>query len=188
MAATARRSLELSLEALDRDDLSLCESVIAGDAELNRRYRQIEARAVELIALQQPAAFDLRLLIALIHGSLHVERIGDLAVDVAEATRAAIEMPPHRPILERLGLMGERATSMIGLPMEAFTKRDPQLVEHLGALDEEVDELNRQLISQVVACGNGEGQLTWAIKCCRCRGTWSGQPTTRWTSASRHGS
>ena len=117
-----------------------------------------------------------------------MELIGDLAVDVAEATRAAIEMPPHRPILERLGLMGERATSMIGLPMEAFTKRDPQLVEHLGALDEEVDELNRQLISQVVACGNGDGQLTWAIKCCRCRGNWSAQPTTRWTSASRHGS
>jgi phosphate transport system protein len=140
MAVLARRALELSLDAVDRGgDVSLCAAVVEGDDEVDRRYRQIEARAVELIARSQPAASDLRPLIALIHVALHLERFGDMAVNVAEATRAASGLPSRRDILDQLGRMGERATAMVDLSVEVFTKRDRAMCERLGDLDDEID-------------------------------------------------
>jgi phosphate transport system protein len=164
MAVLARRALELSLDALDRGDVSLCQAVVEGDDEVDRRYRQIEARAVELIARQQPAASDLRLLIALIHVALHLERIGDMAVNVAEATRAASGLPSLRDILDQLGRIGERATAMVDLATEAFTKRDRAMCQRLGGLDDEVDQLTHELIAQTTACRDDEAQLAWAIR------------------------
>jgi phosphate transport system protein len=142
----------------------LAEAVVDGDDDLDRRFQQVEARAVELIALQQPVATDLRLLISLIQTSLHLERIGDMAVDMAEATQAAIGLPTRPDILERLGQMSERTIAVVDAAVDAFIHRDLATCERLGALDDEVDQLNRELVAQIVTCRDDERLLEWAIR------------------------
>ena len=164
MAVLARRSIELSMDALSHSDASLSEAVIAGDDDLDRRNQQIEARVVELIARQQPVASDLRLLISLIQVSLHLERIGDMAVNVAEATQAATGSPTSPDIVERLGQMSERTTAIVDLAVDAFTHRDRATCEQLGALDDEIDQLTGELVAQIVTCRDDEGLLAWAIR------------------------
>ena len=164
MGVLARQSLGRSLDILDSDDASLRESVISVEEELDDRYQNIESRAVDLIARQQPMAGDLRQLIALIHVALHLERIGDMAVNIAEATRAASGLPPRQDILEHLRQMGERTTAIVDLSVEAFIKRDRAMCERLGELDNEIDELNDELVSHTVGCREDEAQLTWAIR------------------------
>jgi PhoU domain len=106
MADCARRALELSMQALAESDTLLAESVIASDDDIDRRYQEIEERAIDLMGRQQPVASDLRLLVALIHVALHLERLGDMAVNVAEATRAAASLPPMAKVRHRLRDMG----------------------------------------------------------------------------------
>jgi phosphate transport system protein len=93
MAELARSALESSVKALAESDTALAADVIAGDADLDRRYEDIEAHAIDLMGRQQPVASDLRLLVALIHVAVHLERIGDAAVDVCEAAQAAASLP-----------------------------------------------------------------------------------------------
>jgi phosphate transport system protein len=66
--------------------------VIAGDDDIDSRYQDIEERAIDQMGRQQPVASDLRLLVTLIHVALHLERIGDMAVNVAEATRSVASL------------------------------------------------------------------------------------------------
>jgi phosphate transport system protein len=60
--------------------------------------------------------------------------------------------------------MGERATAMVDLSVKAFTKRDRAMCERLGGLDDEMDQLNRELVSQTARCRDDEAQLAWAIR------------------------
>jgi phosphate transport system protein len=164
MATLAERSLELAHEALKGNDVALCEAVIAGDDDLDRLYHEIQERAVELIGRQRPVASDLRLLISLIHTVLHLERIGDMAVNVAEAARSASALPSSGEILEQLASMGERAVAMTGLAVDAFVRRDGTRCEQLAALDDEIDQLNREMANQIVACRGDEARLEWATR------------------------
>lgn len=164
MAALARQSLGLSVRALVRKDPALCESVIAGDDELDQQYQQITRRAIDLLARQQPVASDLRLLVALIHTALHLERIGDMAVNVAQAARAAMSLPVNPAIVQRLHDMGDAAASMTDLAALAFSQRDRNACERLPTLDERIDQINRDMITHVLACSDDGQQLEWAIR------------------------
>ncbi len=164
MAGLARLSLELSMRAVARKDAALCESVIAGDDELDQLYHQITRRAIDLLACQQPVASDLRLLVALMHVALHLERIGDMAVNVAEAERAAMSLPVNPAIVQHLHDMGDAAALMTDLASRAFRERDRNACERLSTLDERIDRFNRDMINHVLACSDDGQQLEWAIR------------------------
>ncbi|HET6954221.1 MAG TPA: PhoU domain-containing protein [Acidimicrobiales bacterium] len=151
MADCAERALALSVEALADSDIALAASVIATDDDIDRRYEEIERRAIDLMGRQQPVASDLRLLVALIHVALHLERIGDMAVNVAEATRSAASLPAMPGVLGRLQDMGHTAASMTEMAVDAFTRRDRHLCERLPELDDRVDQLDREMASHVMA-------------------------------------
>ena len=88
VAELARAELEDALRALAANDRRLCEQVITNDVvEVDRCYRALEEEVVGIISLQAPVASDLRLLIAILHAGLHVERIGDTAANIAEVVR-----------------------------------------------------------------------------------------------------
>lgn len=123
MADSACRSLEVSLRALAASDAAPAGSVNAGDDEIDRRYEEIERRVVDLMGRQQPVASDLRLLIGLLQVSLHLERIGDMAVNVCEATRSAASLPVIPEILHRLQEMGGTAASMTDRAVDALPTR-----------------------------------------------------------------
>ena len=104
--AQARLLLEQALGALPGGDLERCETVIKGDDEVDALYLEVERRILHLFALQTPVASDLRLLTALLHINLHLERIGDQAVNLAKITMAADGLPQNPTVLQDLEEMG----------------------------------------------------------------------------------
>jgi phosphate transport system protein len=142
----------------------LATSVVAGDDDIDRRYQEIEGRAIDLMGRQQPVASDLRLVVALIHVALHLERIGDVAVDVGEATLSTASLPPMSAVLQRLQEMGRAAATMTDTAVEAFTRRDRQLCERLPELDDRIDQLDREMASQVLNDPHDAERLEWALQ------------------------
>jgi phosphate transport system protein len=93
----------------------VCEEVVRGDDEVDRRALDIEQRILSLFALQSPVASDLRLLTALLHINLHLERIADQAVNLAKITCLAADLPQNPAVLGRLQEMGELAVRLCEL-------------------------------------------------------------------------
>src|SRR5512132_746538 len=116
----AQRLLEKALQALTRRDLAICEAVIAGDDEVDRLYLDVERRILHLFALQTPVATDLRLLTVLLHVNLHLERIGDQAVNIAKIVRLVNGLPANPDALQHLGEMGTLAHRMVAAAMDAL--------------------------------------------------------------------
>jgi phosphate transport system protein len=164
MAERSRQALERSVRALAESDTALAASVIEGDADLDRRYQDIEARAIDLMGRQQPVASDLRLLVALIHVALHLERIGDAAVDLAETTQSVASLPPMPEILSSLQEMGQAAAAMTAMAVDAFSGRDRQLCERLPGLDDRIDELDREMAGRVLAHAPDPERLEWVLR------------------------
>jgi phosphate transport system protein len=98
----AQLLLERALQALARGDPAICDQVIRGDDEVDQLYLDVERRILGLFALQTPVASDLRLLTALLHINLHLERIADQAVNLAKITKSAAGLPPNPKVLQHL--------------------------------------------------------------------------------------
>ena len=160
----AARAVELAIEAMVHRDASLCRQVVADDDEVDRRYLDIEHRVLELLALQTPVAKDLRLVSAILHVNLHLERIGDQAVNVAKITLATMDLPRDEAIVAHLQEMGEISARMVRAALDAFARRDLELCLQLPAMDDPVDLLNRGMYRQVVALADDPALLEWGIR------------------------
>jgi phosphate transport system protein len=160
----AQRLLEQALQALAHSDLAVCEAVISGDDEVDRLYLDVERRILGLFALQTPVASDLRLLTALLHINLHLERIADQAVNMAKITKLTDGLPPNPTVLQHLGEMGALALGMVGAAMAALARRDLDLARKLPELDDPLDRLNRGMLGQVLGVSNDQRMLEWGIR------------------------
>jgi len=161
-AATA---VERSVQALVHRDADLASLVVAGDDAIDARYLEIDARILEVLALQTPVASDLRLVFAILHTNLHIERIGDQAVNVAKMAVAGADLPREESILAHLEEMGDIVTRMVRVALDAFSRRDLALCLELPAMDDPVDVLNRNMYRKVVALGGGDqAALEWGIR------------------------
>jgi phosphate transport system protein len=98
---------------------------------VDQLYLDVERRILHLFALQTPVASDLRLLTALLHINLHLERIADQAVNLAKITKLAHGLPPNPTVLQHLGEMGAIALGMVGAAMDALARRDLDLARSL---------------------------------------------------------
>ena len=165
MAAAAERLFELSIRALSGRDPALYTTVVAGDDEVDAFYFDVEQRIISLFALQSPvAATDLRLLAALLHINSHLERVADMAVNIAKIGSVARDLPRTAPILERLEEMGSIAIGMLEAAMEALAARDPDLARRLPAMDEPIDRLNRGMLAEVLAVAPDKSALEWCVE------------------------
>jgi phosphate transport system protein len=160
----AKRALERSVGALFRRDVALAKAVIDGDDEIDATYLHIEERILALLATQTPVASDLRLVSAIIHLNLHLERVGDLAVNIAKVAIMALDLPTDPTMVSHLQEMGSVTTSMLQTAMEAFSRRDAQLAESLSDMDEPVDRLNRNMYIEVVRLGVDPRRLEWGVQ------------------------
>src|SRR5437879_8893732 len=114
MATAAERLFELSVRNLSGQAPALYELLLAGDDEVDAHYLSIEGRVLGLLALQSPVvATDLRLLMALLHISLHLERVADMAVNIAKVAEAARRLPQKASMLHKLEEMGGRAMHIL---------------------------------------------------------------------------
>ena len=141
-----------------------CETVIKGDDEVDALYLEVERRILHLFALQTPVSSDLRLLTALLHINLHLERIGDQAVNLAKITMAADGLPQNPTVLQDLEEMGAAAVGMVGTAMEALARRDLALARKLPELDDPIDALNRGMLAKVLAVADDVRMLEWGVR------------------------
>jgi PhoU domain len=157
--ALVRVALARATRGLVTGNAALCGAVVAADNEVDRHYLDIERRVVDLLGRHAPVASDLRLLTALLHINLHLERIGDMAVNVARLGQAVAAAPRSQRWTRHLEQMSEHAVWMLELAMQALATRDAQGSQQLPTLDDRVDELNRSLLAAVLAPSQPLDQL-----------------------------
>jgi phosphate transport system protein len=158
------RAVRGAVDALRTQDVELCDEVIAFDDEIDERYRAIESQVQLVLARQTPVATDLRLVLALLHSGIHIERIGDQCVTIAKLTKLSSHLETKHDVVESLCDMGERCVEMIRVALDAFSGRNAEQARHLQELDELVDRANRQVFDEVLAYVNDAAALEWGMR------------------------
>lgn len=151
-------------DALRSQDVELCDEVIAFDDEIDARYVALERGVEAVLALQNPVASDLRLVLALLHGGLHLERMGDQCVTIAKLTKLSSHLGTNHAILGSLSDMGERCAEMVRLALKAFADRDVEQARELNQLDDLVDRANRQVFRDVLTHVHDAEALEWGMR------------------------
>jgi phosphate transport system protein len=162
--ALVLRVLRGALNALAQRDVELADDVIAFDDDVDRLYLHIEEGVQSLLARQTPVATDLRLVLALLHANLHLERMADYCVTIAKLTKLVADVEGDRMVLQSLEEMGERAEEMTRVALDAFANRDLAAAESLVDLDELIDRSNRRFVERVVTVAREPGLLEWALR------------------------
>src|ERR687895_260186 len=136
------RALRGCINALAQSDIELADEVIVFDDEIDALYLGIEEGIQSLLARQTPVASDLRLVLAILHNNLHLERAADYCVTIAKLVKLAPDVARDEPLVEGFGEMGTRAEEMIRLALDSFADRDVATAEQLPELDELIDRAN----------------------------------------------
>jgi phosphate transport system protein len=139
--------LDDALAALETGDGALAREVVDGDAEINERYLELEGDCVDLLALQQPVASDLRFVTASFKVITDLERVGDLATNLASYALAADE-DPTTPV--DLAAIGADARDMLADALDAYEAGDPEACHDIAARDDQLDAACQATGQQVV--------------------------------------
>lgn len=142
MSSRAEAVIDLAVEALMQRDESKAHAVIESDVELNNLEVEIEQRAIELLALQQPMATDLRFIVGAIKVSNDLERVGDHAVNIAESCLTLMDQPEVASMCPEIPEMARRARKMLGDALDAFIHSNGALGRSVCAADDDVDALH----------------------------------------------
>jgi phosphate transport system protein len=149
MGALVEDQIRRVMRALiDRDDV-LAQSVIERDREVNAYDVEVDEKCVELLALHQPAAGDLRFITTAMKIVTDLERIGDQAVNIAQRAIELNEEPQLKPYID-LPRMAEKAQRMVKEALDAFVARDTELARQVCAKDAEVDGLKEQIFRELL--------------------------------------
>jgi phosphate transport system protein len=157
------RNLRITFQE-ELDELSL---LLYTEGELVLRSLRAAVEAVcsqddELAS--EVIASDLRLVLAVLHDNLHLERMGDLCVTIAKLTRLTHQLPPDADLLDGFREMGERAEQMIRVALESFRGRDLEAAESLLELDELIDRANRRVVRHLLDGGESEEEREWGLR------------------------
>jgi phosphate transport system protein len=144
------RSVQAASRALVEQDFELADEVVAFDDEVDTAYFAIQEGIESLLARQTPVASDLRLVLAMLHVNLHLERMADYCVTVAKLTKLAGEATAEPRIVAGLAEMGVRAEEMTRVALRSFQHRDLARAEALVGLDELIDRTNRRTVEHVL--------------------------------------
>ena len=145
MSEKAEALIELSVDALLSKDQGKAEAVIAGDREVDAMELEIEAAALELLALQQPMARDLRFIVGAIKVTSDLERVGDHAVNIAQTAQRLVALNSTITPDPEIEDMARRARSMLGDAIDAFLRADGALGRNVCARDDQVDALHESV-------------------------------------------
>ncbi len=149
MGGLAAQSVRAALDALVAADRDQMHQVIANDRELNELQMEIDDRCFNLLALQQPVAVDLRFIVAATKITVDLERVGDLAVNIAEASERYIGHPPVKALVD-LPRMVEIAQDMLATALDAFLAQDAAAAEAVLAQDDRLDQLKDQVFRELL--------------------------------------
>ena len=132
-----------SVEALKQRDLTESQQLVQEDDYIDQKRYEIEERCIDLIATQQPMAGDLRAIIALLHITVELERMGDYAEGIAKISLLMGDEPPLKPLVD-IPRMAEKATLMLRNSMDSLISRDTVKANQVLRDDDEVDLLYDQ--------------------------------------------
>lgn len=149
MGAEAERQIASAIEALVTGDAAKARAVIEGDKAIDQMEIRIDEGAVELLATQQPVAGDLRLLVSALKINADLERIGDHAVNIAEAAERMSKSRPFKPWID-IPYMAEIARGMLQDSLDAFVRRDAALALAVCKRDDLLDEKNKSIIRELL--------------------------------------
>ena len=149
MGSLVESQIRQALKALvDRDD-DLAKQVIENDRQVNTMDVAVDEACLELLALQQPAARDLRFITTAMKISTELERMSDLAENICERAIELNKEPQLKPYID-IPLMAEHATKMVGEALDAFVRRDSGLARKVLDEDDYIDELNEQIFRELL--------------------------------------
>jgi phosphate transport system protein len=149
LAASAEEAIHKATRALQQRDLELARSVIEGDNEIDEEENRVEEEALKILALHQPVAIDLRRIAAAIKINTDLERMADLAEDIAERAVHLARLP-EIPIPEKLQRMTDLTTAMVRQSLDAFVNLDTRQARVVCRLDDEVDRYNASIIEELI--------------------------------------
>jgi phosphate transport system protein len=149
MGGLAEEQVRLVTEALVERDEALAGRVRVSDESINELHCEIDQRCVRLLALHQPVAVDLRAVLAAVKINTDLERVGDLAVNVAEAVQRYLAHAPVKPLRD-IPQMAALAQGMLRDALDAYVRRDIPLAEHVLTTDDIVDALKARVSTDLV--------------------------------------
>jgi phosphate transport system protein len=149
VGALVEKAIQEVVTALLDKKSDLARKVIAGDAEIDRLDTEIEDQCIRLLALRQPIARDLRFITTAIKINGHLERIGDMAVNIAEKVVELNELPQLKPYID-LPRMADIAREMIRGSLDALVNEDTELANRIRRMDEVIDKLNEQIFRELL--------------------------------------
>jgi phosphate transport system protein len=160
LAATA---VQRSIEALVQHDAEKARGVIDGDDPVDELYLKIDGDVLRMLALRSPVAEDLRLISAILHCDLHLERVGDQAVNVAKLFLETKDARGSQAMRQQLEEMGSHVVTMLRAALEAFGRRDLDLALRVPAMDDQVDRLHRTTHLEALKLAEDPVQLDWGL-------------------------
>lgn len=149
LAASVEEAIHKAIRALQERDAALAKEVIDGDNQIDVEENHIEEECLKMLALHQPVAIDLRRIAAALKINGELERMGDLAEDIAERALHLASLPPIA-VPAKLQRMTDLTTAMVHQSIDAFVSLDPRLARTVCRLDDEVDRYNTEIIHELV--------------------------------------
>jgi phosphate transport system protein len=149
LAASVEEAIHLAIRALREREAGPARQVIAGDTQIDLEENHIEEECLKILALHQPVAVDLRRIAAALKINTDLERMADLAEDIAERALHLAPMPGI-PIPENLQRMTDLTTTMVRQSLDSFVNLDPRLARRVCRLDDEVDRYNNEIIRELI--------------------------------------
>ncbi len=142
LSAMAENAVHLAVKSVNERDGQMARAIIDGDEEIDQAEVDLEEDCLKLLALYQPVAIDLRYIVAVLKINNDLERIGDLAVNIAERAVLLSKLPPCEIPFDFQG-MAEKVKHMLRTSLDALMELDPNLASDVCRADDEVDAINR---------------------------------------------
>lgn len=149
MGELVRQAVTQVTTALTESDVKLAQQVIEADDTVDALYLDLESRCYELLAIQQPVAKDLRLILAILRVIYDLERAGDLTKNIAALVRQEVKIVKLKPIAEIIGQLGVLSAELLTKSIKAFAHKDIMLAASLDEMDNQIDSLYRKLIKEL---------------------------------------
>ena len=150
MGGMAEQAVERAVEGYRRRDGELCRLVLDGEPAINTMEREIDELALDLLAMQQPMAIDLRFITAVMKINADLERVGDQAVNIAERVLHSLELPEVE-LPADIPRMAGVAKDMVRRALQSFIDARPESAEEVLKMDDLVDDMNREIHAAMIA-------------------------------------
>ncbi len=150
LVAIAKEAVEKAVESVDDRNAALAQAVVDGDVVIDRAEVDLEEDCLKILALYQPVATDLRIIVSVMKIDNDIERVGDLAVNIAERALSLCTEPPVEAPSD-LAVIRTKALAMLTGSLDALVRLDTKLARDIRNRDDEVDEINRQIFKEFAA-------------------------------------